>query len=514
MTVNWIALIVFTVVFVISTLLGFAAVRWRRGDMDLLHEWGLGGGRFGTFMTWFLMGGDFFTASAMVALPALVFGAGAIGAFGVAYSIFIFPVIFVFAPRLWSVCRKHGYLTAADFVRGRYSNRWLASAVAVTGLVATMPYIALQLVGVQVVIAALGLETRGLAGDLPLIIAFVILAGFTYTSGLRAPAAIAVVKDVLLYVTGIAAVVFIPMALGGYPEIFRHVPVEKLTLASPGPGTLGNYSIYVTLGIGSALSWGLYPHAITGLLSASNRRAIQRNAFLLPIYTLVIGLVLLMGYMALAAGLAQKPEFATLFKQFGSTFAVPALFLNFFPDWFVGLAFAGIGIGALVPASIMSIAAANLFSRNVYREFWNPDCSAQQETSVAKWLSLIVKFGALIIIFVLPNQYMVNLQLIGSTAIIQTLPSVFLSLYTRWFNPWALFIGWACGLTAGLSMLVSLNFSSPQFPLAIGNFTAPGYVAIYAFIVNLVVSVALTAAIRFVRNVRMEDETVASDYVV
>jgi SSS family solute:Na+ symporter len=514
MNVNWSALIVFTVVFLFVTLIGFVAVRWRRGDMNLLHEWGLGGNRFGTFMTWFLMGGDFFTASAMVALPALVFGAGAMGAFGITYSVFIFPVLFVFAPRLWSVCRKRGYLTAADFVRGRYGNRWLASAVALTGLVATMPYIALQLVGIQVVIAALGLETRGLVGDLPLIVAFVILACFTYTSGLRAPAAIAVVKDILLYITGIAAIVGIPIALGGYPAIFDHVPLEKLTLPIPGPATFGSYSIYVTLGLGSALSWGLYPHSVTGLLSASHRRAIQRNAFLLPLYTLVIGLIMLMGYMAISAEVAQKPEFADLFKQFSSTFAVPALYLNFFPSWFAGLAFAGIAIGALVPAAIMSIAAANLFSRNVYREFCRPDCSAQQETAVAKWVSLLVKFGALIIVFVLPKQYMVNLQLIGSIAIIQTLPSVFLSLYTRWFNPWALLAGWGCGLVTGISMLVSLGFKSPYYALEVAGYAIPGYAAIYAFAVNLVVALVLTAIIRAAREAAAEDETAASDYVV
>lgn len=514
MNVNWSALIVFTVIFVFVTVLGFASARWRRGDMDLLHEWGLGGNRFGTFMTWFLMGGDFFTASAMVALPALVFGAGAMGAFGITYSAFIFPVLFVFAPRLWSVARKHGYVTAADFVRGRYSNRWLASAVALTGLIATMPYIALQLVGMQVVIAALGLETKGVMGDLPLIVAFLILAAFTYKSGLRAPAAIAVVKDILLYITGVAAVVGIPIVLGGYPAIFNHVPIEKLTLPVPGPGTLGNYSIYVTLGTGSALSWGLYPHSITGLLSANHRRAIQRNAFLLPIYTLVIGLIMLMGYMAISAQVAQKPEFSSLFKQFGSTFAVPALYLNFFPSWFAGVAFAGIAIGALVPAAIMSIAAANLFSRNVYREFCRPDCSAYQETNVAKWVSLIVKFGALIIVFVLPSQYMVNLQLIGSIAIIQTLPSVFLSLYTRWFNPWALLAGWACGLVTGISMLVSLGFKSPYYPLEIGGYAVPGYAAIYAFALNLMVAVGLTLVIRMASEARAEDETTASDYVV
>src|SRR6204780_3962440 len=197
MPLNPTALIVFMFLFAVITILGFFAGRWRRGDLDLLHEWGLGGRRFGTIVTWFLLGGDLYTAYTFIAVPALMFGAGAIGFFAVPYTIMVYPFIFMVFPRMWSVARRNGYITASDFVRGRYGSRWLALAVAVTGIVATMPYIALQLVGIQVVIAALGVEGSGWMGDLPLIIAFVILAAFTYTSGLRAPAAIAIVKDTL-----------------------------------------------------------------------------------------------------------------------------------------------------------------------------------------------------------------------------------------------------------------------------------------------------------------------------
>ncbi len=151
--VNWIALIIFVVLFAFITWLGFAAAHWRKGDLDLLHEWGLGGRRFGTVITWFLVGGDLYTAYTFIAVPALAFGAGAIAFFAVPYTILIYPILFLVFPRLWQVCRKHNYITPADFVRGRFGNRWLALAVTVTGIVATMPYIALQLVGLQVVIA-------------------------------------------------------------------------------------------------------------------------------------------------------------------------------------------------------------------------------------------------------------------------------------------------------------------------------------------------------------------------
>ena len=196
--VNWTALAILIGFFVFITLIGFASAKWRQGDLTLLHEWGLGGRRFGTIVTWFLIGGDLYTAYTFIAVPALAFGAGAVAFFAVPYTIVIYPILFLVFPRFWNVCHKHGYVTAADFVRGRFGNRWLALAVTLTGIVATMPYIALQLVGIQVVIGALGISGSGLMADLPLVIAFVILAAFTYTSGLRAPASIAVVKDVLI----------------------------------------------------------------------------------------------------------------------------------------------------------------------------------------------------------------------------------------------------------------------------------------------------------------------------
>jgi solute:Na+ symporter, SSS family len=221
--VNWTALTIFVLLFAFITWLGFAAANWRRGDLDLLHEWGLGGRRFGTLVTWFLVGGDLYTAYTFIAVPALAFGAGAVAFFAVPYTIVAYPIFFLVFPRIWYVCHKHNYITAGDFVRGRFGNRWLALAVTVTGIVATMPYIALQLVGLQVVIGALGVSGTGFAADLPLIIAFVILAAFTYSSGLRAPASIAIVKDILIYLTAFAAVIVIPIELGGFGKIFSAV---------------------------------------------------------------------------------------------------------------------------------------------------------------------------------------------------------------------------------------------------------------------------------------------------
>ena len=177
MSGNAVAFTIVIIMFAVVTMVGFAAARWRQAEDRLhLNEWGLGGRGFGIFITWFLLGGDIYTAYTFIAVPALVFGVGALGFFAVPYTIIVFPIVFVFAPRLWSVSRVHGYITPADFVRGRYGSQGLALAVAVTGILATMPYVALQLVGIESVLTVLGVggSSNTFLKDLPLIVAFLV----------------------------------------------------------------------------------------------------------------------------------------------------------------------------------------------------------------------------------------------------------------------------------------------------------------------------------------------------
>jgi SSS family solute:Na+ symporter len=510
--VDWIALIIFVLLFGFITWLGFAAARWRRGDLNLLHEWGLGGRRFGTMVTWFLVGGDLYTAYSFIAVPALAFGAGATAFFAIPFTVVSYPFLFLFFPRLWNVCRKRGYITAADFVRGRFGNRWLALAVTITGIVATMPYIALQLVGIQVVVGALGISGSGLAADLPLIVAFVVLAAFTYSSGLRAPASIAIVKDVLIFFTAIYAIVVLPIKLGGFGRIFAQVPIQKILLAAPSAHSTGAYGAYATLALGSAFAVFLYPHAFTAILSASSGKAIRRNAVMLQGYSITLGVLALFGFFAIAARLDQLPEFARGFKQFGNNFAVPALLLHSFPSWFVGIAFAAIGIGALVPAAIMSIAAASLYTRNIHKEFINRKPTDQQEAQMAKWVSLVVKLGALAFILFVPTQYAIQLQLLGGIWIVQTVPAIMLGACTAWFNSWALLLGWAVGTLVGTTMAVAAHLT-PAYPLVLAGYTFPGYTAFYTLLLNLTVTIVLTLIFNAIgARSASPDETLASDY--
>jgi SSS family solute:Na+ symporter len=513
MSAHPVAIAVFLVLFVLVSCLGFVATRWRKADLHSVHEWGLGGRSFGTIITWFLLGGDLYTAYTFIAVPAAMFATGAVGFFAVPYTILIYPILFLCFPRLWAVAHRHGYVTAADYVRGRFGSKTLALAIALTGIAAIIPYVALQLVGMQVVFAGLGIPST-FAGipNLPVIIAFGVLAAYTYSSGLRGTALTAVVKDLLIYITVLTAIVVIPQALGGYGKVFASIDPKLLLLAHGSDASLGSTFAYASLALGSALALFLYPHSMTGILSSSSSMAIRKNAILLPAYSLALALLALLGYMAVAAGIKAMPEYASGFAAFGNNFAIPALILHMFPAWFVGLAFAAIAIGALVPASIMAIASGNLFTRNIYKAFIAPDCTVRQEGRAAKLASAAVKLGALLFVLFFPTSAAIQLQLLGGVWICQTLPAVLISLYTRWFHPAGLLAGWAAGIISGSMMAWQLGLKSSVYPLHLGGLTVPCYAAVLALALNIVVAALVTLVMNVVQP-DQSDETTASDYL-
>ncbi|HEY0233678.1 MAG TPA: sodium:solute symporter, partial [Afipia sp.] len=296
-------------------------------------------------------------------------------------------------------------------------------------------------------------------------------------------ALIAFVKDIMIYIVVLVAVVLVPAKLGGYGAVFS---AANDAFTARGSGSLllkpGQYLPYASLALGSALAAFMYPHTLTGIFASKSVDTIRKNAVLLPAYTLLLGLIALLGYMAFAAGV----------KVASPTDVVPALFKALFPSWFAGFAFAAIGIGALVPAAVMSIGAANLFTRNIWKSVINPNIDHAGEASVAKVTSLVVKVGALAFILFLPTQFALDLQLLGGLWILQTFPAVVFGLLTKWFRPIPLLIGWAAGIgwgswtawNAGLKPLASLNYDGHTYIF---------YVGLGAVLLNIVVAVIANA---------------------
>jgi len=473
---------VFLFFFLLVTVMGFVAAYWRRPKtLARLDEWGLGGRTFGGWITWFLVGGDFYTAYTIIAVPALVYSVGAYGFFALPYTIIVYPFVFLVMPLLWKRAASEGHVTAADVVMGQYGSRALELAVAITGVVATMPYIALQLTGMTAVFKVMGLN-----GEWPLAVAFLVLAVYTYSSGLRAPALIAFVKDAMIYIVVIAAIALIPSKLGGYAHVFA--AADEAFKAKGSGGLLlakDQYLAYASLALGSALAAFMYPHTLTGIFASNSANTIRKNAIFLPAYTLLLGLLALLGYMGHAAGLTLS----------SANDVVPVLFATLFSGWFAGFAFAAIAIGALVPAAVMSIGAANLFTRNFWKAYLNPAVTPEGEARVAKVTSLVVKIGALLVILFLPTQFALDLQLLGSIWILQTLPALVFGLFTNWFRAPGLLAGWAVGFFGG-TWLVYVNGLKPLQAVSFGGQSFTVYIGLVALLANIAMAAAVTATRR------------------
>ncbi len=315
---------------------------------------------------------------------------------------------------------------------------------------------------------------------------------------------ISFVKDIMTYIFVIAAVVVIPAKLGGYGAIFdaAGAVLDAKAAASGGKVTAGlllspqQMAPYATLAIGSAMALFMYPHAMTGLLCASSASTIRKNAIALPAYSVLLCFIALMGYMAHAAGI----------KVDNPQDAVPQLFLRMFPSWFAGFCFAAIAIGALVPAAVMSIGAANTFTRNVWKPFVDPSIGPRDEAALAKLMSLVVKVGALAVILFMPTKFALDLQLLGGVWMIQIFPAVIFGLFTRWFSGWSLLIGWATGMILGTWLAWGPAAWVPVHKLFGSD------ISVYNGLIALAANIAVSAALAALLPNTAPDETKASDY--
>jgi len=471
--------VVFLTLFGVFAALGFWAAFWRRGDLSTMHEWALAGRRLGTWLMFFLVGADLYTAYTFIAIPSSVYARGAIFFYAVPYVALTFGIAMLAMPRIWSISQKKGYITAADLIKDRFNSRSLAMLVAVTGIVAEMPYIALQIVGMQAVLVAMlyGTANAGTVSEIALIVAFLILAAFTWTSGLRGATITAVLKDALIFFTVIAVIVVVATR-GDFASAFT----AKAAYATL-PSKL--YNAYWSLFVMSALALYLYPHAINGIQGSRSKKALRRSTSLLPLYGIGLAGLALFGVLifAVPSALAYVHTFPA---ASAGTQVVPGLILYTLPDWAVGLAFLGIFIGGLVPATIMAMSQANLLTRNLIKEGWKTMPPAT-ETRIAKWSSVIFKFIALGFVFLIPSTYSVQLQLFGGVLILQILPALLLGLFPFRLNKYALMTGLLVGVGTGLYLMeYANNFSSWATTLYSSPFGLL-YIGLTALLVNLAI---------------------------
>ena len=415
---NLTALLITSFIVLSVVLIGFIAGR-NKSSRSSVEEWSVGGRRFGSLLVWLLVGADLYTAYTFLGLTSTAFSAGSIAFFAIPYTIIAFFVSYFYLPKLWEVSNKHKLTTLADYAKGRFDSKFLSLLIAIVGVFMLIPYIDLQLAGIQDTLTVAG--TGYINIKVVVIISFLLVALYTFFSGIKGPAYTAVLKDILVWVIMLFLVVSIPVIhFGSWGSMIDKLvsdSPELLTIPTTGPKGI---PWFLTASLVSGLALFMWAHAVTGVFTAKSADVLRKNAIYLPFYNIVLILVVFLGlaaYLVLPEG--SDPRFALL-----------TLIQVSYGGVVQGLAYSTIALASLIPCSIMAIGASNLFANNIYRDFINPNVKPEKLTMITRSMVFVVIGLALIFGMLFPTA-LVSLQLLGVSGMVQIFPAIVFSLFWR-----------------------------------------------------------------------------------
>ncbi|MFP3287460.1 MAG: sodium:solute symporter [Acidilobus sp.] len=418
-------LITFIVLFIVFALIGFIGRSFRKADLTQLYEWGLGGRKLGTVIQFFLQGADWFTAYSVLSIPSAVFALGAFGFFGITYQAMVFAFASLFMPRLWRISKEKGYITIADYARGEFDSILLSLSIVILGIFATLFYIALQVDGLYVVLGTILLKSFNISPTSPafkeysviiLVIAFAIIAAFSFASGVRGVSLGAIFKDILVWTGLLTVVVATLYYVHGFTNLFSGMPSKYLSLPS------AEALAFTSSMLGVVFSAYLWPHNITGSWAAQSEERLLKGYALTILYAIPLALADIM-----AIGVYKIPSVHNFVFQLPAAsrglYVIPGLLVSLAPPWLAGLALLGIFVGGLVPAALMAVAVGNMTGRDLARMV-KPDISSKGQTQIAKWAAVVFALLSLALLQVIPMTFAFQFYLVGAEIILQFLPIV------------------------------------------------------------------------------------------
>jgi len=422
----------------------FGALTYARyQSVRTMDEWAVGGRRFGSWIFWFVNAGEIYTTFAVLGISGYAWAYGAPAYLAFTSVSLACALGYWLMPQIWEAGKRYGLVTQADFFSRHYRAPWLGVLVGIAGIAALIVYVQIQL-------TALTLVFRLTVGDAlspaqAAILAAAVMLAFVYLAGLRSAAFAAGVKDVLMIALVVLLSVTVADKVGATSmlDVFSrvqdlHPGIGRFPGLQPEAGLDNTWLVTAALNV--ALGTWIFPHMFQLCFSARDADTIRRNAIWQPLYSLSYFFILLLGFAALLAG-TQPAD--------GNLNAVLLQFVtDRYPAWSVGLLAGTVCLLALVPGSLLLLAAASIFGRNVVLPL-RPQLTDAAQVWVAR--GAMVVFAAIAVWLTLTsNKSLVAIGLSAYAAIGMLAPGVFLGfLWTRTSA-----VGVLAGLVAGYGALL------------------------------------------------------------
>ena len=260
-----------------------------------LEQWTVAGRGFGVIFVWLLMAGEVYTTFAFLGASGWAYSRGGPTLYVIAYVTLAYVISFFILPEIWEAGRKFTLHTESDFFQQRYGSKPLASLVAIVGVIFIVPYLQLQLTGLGIIVEVASFQA--ISRPLAMLIAFVIVAGFVFSSGIRAVAWVSVLKDSLMLIAAFSIGIGIPYHyFGGIRPMFKALTQAKAAhLTMPGSTSNMGHAWYISTVLLTAFGFYMWPHAFGSVFTAKSGDTLRRNAVIMPLYTITLPLLFFVG---------------------------------------------------------------------------------------------------------------------------------------------------------------------------------------------------------------------------
>jgi solute:Na+ symporter, SSS family len=469
------------------------ALRARRGrDMDL-EQWSVGGRGFGAIFVFLLMAGEIYSTFTFLGGAGFAYGSGGAAYYILGYGTLAYVLSYYLLPAVWRFATPRRLVSQADVFTSAYGSRALGVLVSVVAVAAMIPYLALQLKGLGIIVSQT--SYGAISSTAAIWIGAVALSLYVAAAGIRGSAWSAAIKDILTLSVVIFIGIYLPLHyFGSFGEMFHRVEDAKpgFTALKGEQLTPVWFSSTVLL---TALGFYMWPHTFGSALAAKDEDVFRRNAAFMPLYQLLIVFVFFVGF----AALLQVPKLGD------SDLALLSVAKDAFPQWFVGVIGSAGVLCALVPGSMLLIASATTVAKNVVRGV-NPEISDGATSRLSKLMVPLIALAGVAFVFA-GGQTLVTLLLLGYALVTQLFPSLVMALAApgRVTKQGAM-----AGIVAGVGMVAAMSFAgaTPETASTVDTFIGglPSFLgqlnlAIVALLVNVIVMVAVSAFTRGSANV-------------
>lgn len=452
MTPTIVALAIVAVVILVVIVLGSLSAR---GIVMNPEQYIVGGRSFGFLFLWLLMAGEIYTSFTFLGAAGWAYGKGAPAFYILCYGPLAYIISYFLLPPVWRIAKHYGLLTGPDFFAQRYQSKGLGVIVALMGVVFLIPYVTLQLTGLQILLGIAGYGAFGAIWSVG--IAFMLTAVFVYTAGMRGLAWASVAKDGLVLAGVVFAGVFLPIHFFGSPAnaVTKVLETHPHWMTLPGgAGALGT-RWFVSTVLLSACGFWVWPQSMAAAYAAKSDGTLRRNAVFMPLYNVMLLLVFFAGFTALVIhpglqGSAADQSFMLVVAQH-------------YPSWVLGLLAAAGCLAALIPASSQLLAASSIVVKNVMGDWLSLATGDRERTRATRVVVLVVAVAALWF-WASEKATLVDLLLIAYNGIAQFFPGLVLAFLWRRATAWGVSAGILVGMAAlaliakdGLPTLAGFN---------------------------------------------------------